>query len=127
MDNTADSRAHAASIKNLLKLTGIVDEFDFGDPNTDQEIMNIICGVIKDFDPAKPPPQKKHSRRKTKKETHLSVPQSGDGEDNFFSAQMSHHDTIVKKKLVSPRGGMIAKNTIIGQQKPTNVPIPGLP
>ena len=32
MDKTGDSRAHAESIKKLLKLTGIADEFDLGDP-----------------------------------------------------------------------------------------------
>ena len=35
MDNSGDSKRHKESIKNLLKLTGIVDEFDLGDPNTD--------------------------------------------------------------------------------------------
>ena len=46
MNNEDNSQKHKESIKNLLKLTGIVDEFDLGDPGTDQAIMNIICSTI---------------------------------------------------------------------------------
>ena len=37
MDRQDDqSQQHKESIKNLLKLTGIVDSFDLGDPETDR-------------------------------------------------------------------------------------------
>jgi len=51
MDRGSNSIEHKESIKNLLKLTGVTDEFDLSDPSTDQAIMNIICGVIENFNP----------------------------------------------------------------------------
>jgi len=38
-------------VRKLLKLTGLGDDLDIGDPNQDQEVMNTICQVLENFDP----------------------------------------------------------------------------
>jgi len=39
-------------VRKLLKLTGLGDDLDIGDPNQDQEVMNTICQVLENFDPS---------------------------------------------------------------------------
>ena len=46
MDNNSESREHHESLKILLKLSGLGDDIDIGDPSTDVEIMNVICKVL---------------------------------------------------------------------------------
>ena len=46
-NNTGERREE---VRKLLKLTGLGDDLDIGDPNQDQEVMNTICQVFENFD-----------------------------------------------------------------------------
>ena len=91
------SQQHKESIKNLLKLTGIVDSFDLGDPETDRQIMNVICGVIENFNPNEKTPKRSRKSKNANKASDQAT---------FFQAQMLHHDTLKQKKELSQRSAI---------------------
>lgn len=54
MDNQSTSEEHREQVRKLLQLAGVGDDVAVGsDPRADKETLEVICGVIKNFDVAR--------------------------------------------------------------------------
>ena len=54
MDNQSTSEEHREQVRKLLQLAGVGDDVAVGsDPRADKETLEVICGVMKNFDVAR--------------------------------------------------------------------------
>lgn len=52
MDNASQSSQHYEEVRKLLRLAGLGDDVAIGrDQKSDQEVMDVICNVIQNFQP----------------------------------------------------------------------------
>ena len=78
-----------------MQLVGMGDDIDIGNPQTDQEIMNIICNVLANFD----------TSAITKDSQNAKTPRPGgakNDQDTHFQAQLVHFE-VTQKKAATPR------------------------